>query len=290
MSIDSANESEFPANRKEPGESHRIILIGGILGLTAALGFGIAGVFGNEPPERMDEALGRLALTIIVACPYILTLSSKKASPNIEGIILMVAALLSVAWTVLSLFSIGLLFLPAAVLLGIASFKSFRASTDRTRSTALIALGLTVIVGSALLSLFSHDDPRCWEFIAWADGRTEWRSMPVPSSSEEAPGLWGFTPRIGPLPDGAVSQRSHCTSNVITPSEAGRGLGLLLAGIAGLGAMWAIENGRRRFFVVLSISGTAVAIGIALTLHPAYLIGPLLILAGNLLARRFLCT
>jgi hypothetical protein len=162
---------------------------------------------------------------------------------------------------------------------------------------ALVALGGAAITGSAFASLFAHEDARCWEFTTYEDGRTEWRSVVVLPPEEvrremEEQGvvlppdarIGPSAGMLGPLPQGVVGHGSMCTSDVITNGEAARSLGMLMAGMAGLGAVWAAGSGRRRPLVGLVVLSISVSAGLGSTIHYAYLLGPAVLLAGGLLA------
>lgn len=226
-----------------------LAIIGGLLGLAAGLFLGGLRTIGGPPagwldqpgapysglpPGLLEQAPGNAAFAIVLVFPYVVALIAARREPRVRATLLLAAALLSFVSMGISLAGAGIVFLPAAVLLIVAAVGSFKAAGwhgRRTALPALISLVAAVVVGLSFASLFMYDDPRCWEWVAY-DGRTEWRSVPVPEGSFQGQGQASGT-NIGPLPPGAKSSGSECSSDIITPVEALASLGILGAG-AGL--------------------------------------------------------
>ena len=103
---------------------------------------------------------------------------------------------------------------------------------------SLGALAAAGFIGSGLGALLLvHNDPRCYEFTGYSDGRVMWRSIAVPAA-----GIGGPT-SIPPAPEDATSQGTHCTSDIVTPLEALTAVGLLTTGLLAL-MFIARHNGR----------------------------------------------
>lgn len=290
---------------KSPTNRSRLIWVGGVWGLIAALALGLVRLVGGQPPVG-EETPGNIVFAIIIASPYLIALAATRFPTGVRGPVLLAASLLSLASVVIFIFGgEGVLFLPAAILLTIAAINSFKAGgwqQGLPLALVLVACGAAIIIGSSVASLSAHEDARCWQLIQYKDGRTEWQSVAVRSPEEirrelQALGLPLPPPeamigpsavaRVDPLPEGAVSEGGGCTSDIITLLEAARGMGLLVAGVAGLGALWAGGVERWRLSLALAIAGIGGAVGFGLGLHWAYLIGPLVLLTGNLLSLPF---
>lgn len=216
-------QSENPGSRQA--------LIGGLLGLAVGLFLSGFRAFAGPPPQRIEEAPGNAVFALILVSPYIIALVSRRLAANVRAPLLLAASLLSFASVGISLAGAGVLFLPATVMLAIATARSFGAGGGHGLRRALpiaLALVAAVVVGLAFASLFIHKDPRCWAWVKY-DGRTEWSSAPVPPGSFQGSGS-SSSGQVGPLPPGATSAGSECTSDIITPVEACKGLGILATG------------------------------------------------------------
>lgn len=220
-----ANLSGETMNATEP---RTLELIGGSLGLAAALALGTLRVVNEAPPQRLEEALGNVVFGLILLTPYVLALLSARLPVRFRWVILLPCVLLSLVSLGISLAGVGFIFLPAMVLLAIATVRSLERTpsmkVSRKGVIVLASILVVAIVGTAFFTLLlSHDDPRTWEYTTYADGRTVWNSV-TPTQGIST---------IGPLQPGAVEVGSESVSDVITNKEAVESLGLLV--IAGVG-------------------------------------------------------
>jgi len=219
--------------------------IGGVLGLAAGLFLGGLRAIGGPPsgwldqpgepytglpPGLLEQAPGNAAFALILIFPYIVALIAARRVSRFRAPLLLAAAVLSFVSMGISLAGAGIVFLPAVVLLVVAASASVKAAGWHGRRTMLplvLSVVAAVVAGLSSTSLFVHQDPRCWEWVKY-DGRTEWRSIPVPEGSFQGQsGASGSA--AGVLPPGATSSGSECTSDIITGWEALASLGILAA-------------------------------------------------------------
>ena len=222
--------SEETLSHRWKTSPNKLILVGALLGLLLALGLSVLRVALTEAsPQRVEEGLGSVAFGLIYLSPYLIALYAvHRLQPSSRAPLLLAATILSLAASVLAFSGVSLVFLPATILLGIATVRAYRSPNQgarRSMALSLAAFAAAVVVGSAFTILFIHQDPRCWEFTQYADGETVWRSVAVPESGIGAAGL------LGPPPEEAISQATHCTSDIVTPVEALEGMGVLATGL-----------------------------------------------------------
>jgi hypothetical protein len=204
-------------------------LIGGILGLLVALGLGGLRVFnmsfgdsGPFNPLRFgEEAPGNVVFITILATPYVAALCSLKMPAGTRWLVLLPAVILSLPAIFISFSLIGFLFLPAIGFLFSAASRSLNNNSVSGMGKILGAVTIVVIivtVATSGISLFRYQDARGWRYTTFADGHTEWESVP------QIPGRLGIG---GQAPQGGTSGGS-ATSDIITHAEAATAGGLLL--------------------------------------------------------------
>ena len=226
-------------------ENRLALLITGVIGIVVAIGLGLVSLLGNDPPQRQDEAFGRIMLTVILAFPYVLILIVIKLRRKLQAPLLTACTIVSVISSWCS--GVGIIFLPLIMILGtiaIISFKTINSDdvwgSIKVRFFTLILLAISIIIGSSCYILFAGEDPRCWEFTTYGD-KAEWKML-----EDEVPANNGHDfkiPSIGPLHEGVTRQGVTCVDNIITNHEAGLALAMLLFAST-LGFVWTIAKSR----------------------------------------------
>ena len=68
------------------GRGRNITLIGGIVGLVAALGLGSLRFINSEPPEMRAQVFGNLVFALVYATPYLIAIGlSRVHHPGTRG-------------------------------------------------------------------------------------------------------------------------------------------------------------------------------------------------------------
>ena len=211
------------------------------LALVAAIVAGIPAVAAIAIPIIDDwgdpfapEALGRLTLGLALSSPAVIaSYVWLRPGSRAEGPLLLAAALLSMALTLVAIFSVGFLFVPSVLLLGAAAARGYMLPTG-TAGLPFLTVGAIVaasMVGVSLLALnMSQDDARCWVLTTDEGGQYYWE--------EREPNIQrsGSTFRSSQSL-GANDIRGTCTSNAMTPTEGALGLALVGGGLLLLGAL-----------------------------------------------------
>ena len=207
----------------------RLIIVGALMGFAPSIGLIILRSTEDVLRLRWELFPGDVVFAIIFASPYILAVYAWTLSTNrARAPLLLSAAVLSFIFSFSALSGVTLLLLPAAMVLGIAAFLTFRASgfgLIRKGLLFLPAIASGLIIVTAFLALYRSDDARCWRFWEYADGGAVWSGVPVPAGGADGPHT------LTPLPEGAVGGGVNCTSDIITPFEALAGLGIWCVGI-----------------------------------------------------------
>ena len=165
-------------------------------------------ILNSEPPQAAAQVAGHIAFTLVYASPYLLALMASRArDPGVRGGLLAALGLLSLVASFSSLSLVTVVLLPATFVLWFAAGRSLAAS-DRPLLTsvpaAAVGLLMAATVGFGFFALFGIQDPeaRCWVLYQGADGQPRWEfDEPV-----------------------SFASRGHCTSDIITYTEAGMGM------------------------------------------------------------------
>ena len=240
------------------GRGTKGAVVGAVIGLVPAMILGSLRFLLAEGPERTEELVGSIVFALVYASPYLLTLmASKDKRPAVRGGLLAVLGLLSLVASFSSMSLVSLVLLPATFVIWFAAVRSLTASVRPLAMTFLGTLaGLLVAgtVGFSFLALFGiqDDENRCWVLSYDSDGQSRWESRP------NVEGPRGLSP--GPLSDGpamvsndggvtwqrvgpSVGSRGHCTSDIISNTEAAMSMGILA--IAFLGMVLILKIGRK---------------------------------------------
>lgn len=210
--------AEQLGSTKAPG--HFSGLLGGMWGIVAAIALGGLRFALSEPPLRSAELIGDIAFLAVYVAPFALALLALRWKNSAHRATAWIAGSTLALWGAFTAFSgISLVFLPAAVLLGIAALRTIVVATAlRDVAVALIlTTGLIALNAGAWLVLFSREDPLCWELIRSADGRTEWQTAP-----------FTFTGTISATGVGPIGR--VCTGDLISSAEGLLSLSLLALG------------------------------------------------------------
>ncbi len=195
-----------------------LALIGGGWGVVCALALGSLRFVLPAPPERQAQIVGSIALLAAYLLPFVLALLALRWRRVAHQAMAWSAAALAALLASFSAFSgVSLIFLPAALLLGLAALRAVWEAGPRQMPVALLlGVMLAAINTGAFLTLFWHEDGRCWASIREADGSQRWQEFP-----------YGQTMTLT-----TAGESSLCESNIITPLEGGLSLGILtLTGI-----------------------------------------------------------
>ena len=170
--------------------------------------------------------VGDIAVTLIIAAPYLLALlASRSRNSGVRGGLLAALGLLSLVATLSAFSLVILVLLPATFVLWFAAARSLAAST-RLLTTALPAavagllIAAVVVLGYFAVFAIQDDKPQCWVVSDDSGGQFE-RVTPV--NTGQAGGL-----SAGML---TVGQNSFCTSDTVTGVEAAMGIGAVLVAL-----------------------------------------------------------
>ncbi len=195
----------------------RAAIAGIALSFVLAIGVGVLRWANAEPAERSFELAGNVAFAIVLATPALLGLLAIRGRPTL----FVAAGVLSVACVVVGAFSIGLLFVPQAVLFFVAARGDAAPRSRGAVSAAVIAVVLGVM---AFVALFAHDDPVCWARIG-STGRI------VRVDAERFVRPRSISMDSADLPPGTTE--SGCTSDTISAPEAATAVALVAAMVLG---------------------------------------------------------
>lgn len=233
-------------------------MVGAVIGLVPAMILGSLRFLLAEGPERTEELVGSIVFALVYASPYLLTLmASKDKRPAVRGGLLAVLGLLSLVASFSSMSLVSLVLLPATFVIWFAAVRSLTASVRPLAMTFLGTLAGLLVAGTVGFSFFAlfgiqDDEDRCWVLSYNSDGQSRWESRP------NVGGLGGLSP--GPLSDGPamvsndggvtwqrvgplVDSRGHCTSDIISNTEAAMSMGILTNAFLGMVLM--LKIGRK---------------------------------------------
>ena len=200
----------------------------------------------DDDPDFTGTTIGSIAVTLVYASPYLLTLMASRVNrPGTRGGLLLAFGLLSFAASFSAVVAaVTLVFLPATLVIWFAAARSLTASARPLAATAFAAVAgmlMAGIVGLSFLALFALADPEpmCWVLTLGADGRYVWEARPelVKQGEELTISLGGF------------DRQGTCVGDTISYSEAGVSAGLLaialLIMILTMRLPWIRSSGRR---------------------------------------------
>ena len=210
----------------------RAATVGAALGLIAAAGLGLIRFFNADGPEVVGQLVSHFAFPLAYMSPYLLTLiAARVQNAGVRGGLLLAVGVLSLAASFSSFSLVTVLLLPATFVIWFAAVRSLTAA-DRKLATgapaALAGLLIAAIIGFGFFALFGVQDaqPRCWVLVHDTDGGSRWESTP------NVGGPMSLSP--GPM---TGSSQGHCTSDVVTNTEAAMSTGaLVFALLVALGA------------------------------------------------------
>ncbi|AKG53258.1 hypothetical protein DGWBC_0579 [Dehalogenimonas sp. WBC-2] len=215
-------------NRIRPSLAPEVI--GGIFGLAVALGLGGLRVFNTffgdsgpfNPLRFNEEAPGNLIFILLLATPYLAALFSIKIPAGTRWMVLLPAVIIALPAIFISFSFIGFLFIPAIGFLLTAAGRSLNKNSvsgaGKVLGVVMAVAIIATVVTSGVSLLRDNDDARGWKYITFADGHTEWESVPQTQGQLSI----GFQ-----APQGGTSGGST-TSDIITVTEAAAAGGLLL--------------------------------------------------------------
>lgn len=215
-------------------------MVGAALGLIAATGLGLLRFFNTDGPEAVSQLAGSFAFLLVYMSPYLIALvATRVQNAGVRGgLLLAVGALSFVAsFSAFSLVTVALL--PATFVIWFAAVRSLAAAERKLANAApaaLVGLLIAATVGFGFFALSGVQDAeaRCWVLVGDPDGQFRWES--TPNVSERPTGL-----STGPLSGNVF--RGHCTSDVITNTEAAMSTGVLaFALLMSLGAAWLLPR------------------------------------------------
>lgn len=203
---------------------------GAMIGLAGGLFLGGLRVANSETPQLRAEWAGNLVFTLVYLTPFILSLVVFRwHKPVWRAAVWGAAAVLALLGAFTAFSGVSLVFLPAALLLAPAALASLVQAPSRLwPATILIAAVLvTLTAGAFLILMTGAEDGRCWELVRGPEGETAWRAAPFSQSGTVS------APAEG---DELGVVRVLCSSDVVTTTEAG--MGLLLLVVAGVLVSW----------------------------------------------------
>lgn len=185
----------------------------------------------DDAPDFTGGPVGSLALTLVYASPYLLTLLASRVNrPGTRGGLLLAFGLLSFAASFSAVISpVTLVLLPATLVIWFAAARSLTVSARPLSASAFAAVAgilVAATVGLSWLALFAFADPEpmCWVSTLGTDGRYVWEARPdlVKQGEELTISLGGF------------DREGSCVGDTISNAEAGISLGLLAVAFAGM--------------------------------------------------------
>ena len=174
-------------------------------------------------------------------------MASGARDPGVRGGLLAAIGLLSLVASFSTFSLVSVVLLPATFVLWFAAARSLAASGRPLATSVPAAVVGLLIVATVALGFFAlwgiqDDEDRCWVLSYDSDGQSRWESRPnVGGPGSLNPGPLSGGPamvshdggvtwqREGPL----VSSRGHCTSDIITDTEAALGMGAVIAASPG---------------------------------------------------------
>lgn len=193
-------------------------MAGAVLGLVAALGFGIAIFVGSSPPERSLEPLG---FSLLWAMPALLALLSLRERP----VLLVPAAVLSFFLSFGALSGVTLVLLIPTICYVLAFWH--RRYYPSTLTRPLIAVVLPVLAGAgALVALLADSEQVCWTYVEDTDGERSYTEAACDDRGGVGPVMLGG-PATSVRPPGQADSGSGSGasesygSEMVAPGESG---------------------------------------------------------------------
>lgn len=207
--------ARFLTKKIDPAASdHAPMTITGVfIGTLISLAVGSIPLFDREGLSLDADWLRGLALVAILMVPAVLAMIGLRRPAA-----LLVAGIVSLPMPMMSFSFLLFPMLIPAVLYLVAYGRA--AKVERPRAPApVIASSVFVLIVLAFVSLFVNEDPRCYEIIKQRDGTTFERSVPAVNGGSVMSS------------SGNVIE-SGCSSDTVTPIEAGLSLSLVALAVA----------------------------------------------------------
>ena len=218
-----------PGDRPSRSRGGKAALIGAALGLLGALGLASLPLFNASRPGQLA---GNLAFLLAYATPYLLALIAARAPhPGVRGGLLLAVGLLSFAASFSTLSLVTVVLLPATFVIWFAAARSLTVA-DRKLLTVVpsTVAGLLISATAAFgfFALFGVQEPelQCWALVRSPDGASRWEARP----NLGGPGELSIALSGG-------DSRGHCTSDVITNTEAAITALALAVSVLGMAAV-----------------------------------------------------
>lgn len=207
------------------------VIVGASLGLVTVTVLATLIFVIGHAPDFTGGPVGSLALTLVYASPYLLTLLASRVNrPGTRGGLLLAFGLLSFAASFSAVVSpVTLVLLPATLVIWFAAARSLTVSARSLAAATFAAIAgilIAATVGLSWLALFAFDDPEpmCWVLTLGTDGRYVWEARPdlVKQGEELTISLGGF------------DREGSCVGDTISNAEAGVSVGLLAIAFLGM--------------------------------------------------------
>ena len=206
----------------DPGRGRRAATAGAAVGLLGAVVLGSLRFFATGEPEVVSQLAGDFAFMLAYMSPYLLAfIAARVQAPGVRGGLLLAVGVLSFAASFSSFSLVTVALLPATFAIWFAAVRSLTVADRKLTTVApamLAGLLIAASVGLGFFALFGvqDDQPKCWVLVHNPDGGSRWESTPnVGGPTSLSPG-----PMIG-------SSQGHCTSDVVTNTEAAMSTGVL---------------------------------------------------------------
>ncbi len=172
-------------------------------------------------------------------------MASGARDPGVRGGLLAAIGLLSLVASFSAFSLVSVVLLPATFVLWFAAARSLAASGRPLATSVPAAVVGLLIVATVALGFFAlwgiqNDEDRCWILSYDSDGQPLWESRPNvggpgrlnPGPLSDGPAMVSYDggvtwQRVGPL----VGSLGHCTSDIITNTEAALGMGAVFAAL-----------------------------------------------------------
>lgn len=179
----------------------------------------------DDAPDFTGNSAGSIAVTLVYASPYILTLlASRLDRPGTRGGLLLAFGLLSFAASFSSVVSpVTLFLLPATIAIWFAAARSLTVSIRPLAATAFATVAgmlIAATIGLSFFALFGLADPEpmCWVLTLGTDGRYVWEARPDLVKQGE----------VLTISLGGSDKKGSCVGDTVSYGEAGVSAGLLV--------------------------------------------------------------
>jgi hypothetical protein len=217
----------------------RLAIVGSGIGILAALGLGALrlGLIRIQPdtsgvptPPFNGELLGGLAFALAYLFPFGLSFYVLRRSSAEQAAVWLGTAAMAILAAFTSFSLVTLILFPVPALLAVAGVLAARAAGWRNLPAPLaIALLLSGVGVAAWRILFLREDGMCWDLLRGANGAADyWQAR-----------AFSFSGTISANSGPGQIITSTCSSDIISPLEAGLSTGLWMLAVVGLRWWWA---------------------------------------------------